>query len=190
MTQRRSFVLLPLAAAALACASAVAEEVPEAVHGLVPALQEWGKNPVLIAAVKEQNAQAQGLDAIKQQDAEWRAETGVNDFMSGLMSNAAATELKKLEASAPYYTELFLMDNQGANVAMTNKTSDYWQGDEAKFTESYKGGQGAVHLGEVEFDNSAQAYLVQVSVPVTDGGQAIGALTVGVNLDELEQSGP
>jgi len=49
---------------------------------------------------------------------------------------------------------------------MTNKTSDYWQGDEAKFTESFKGGSGAVHIGDVEFDQSAQAYLVQISVPV------------------------
>jgi len=38
----------------------------------------------------------------------------------------------------------------------------------------------------VEFDDSAQAYLVQISVPVMDGGSAIGAITIGVNLDELE----
>jgi hypothetical protein len=78
------------------------------------------------------------------------------------------------------------MDNQGANVAMTNKTSDYWQGDEAKFTDSFKNGVGAIHISTVEFDESAQAYLVQVSVPVMEGGKAIGALTIGVNIDELE----
>ncbi|WP_197466328.1 MULTISPECIES: hypothetical protein [unclassified Oleiphilus] len=78
------------------------------------------------------------------------------------------------------------MDNQGANVAMTNKTSDYWQGDEAKWQESFKDGAGAVHIGDVEFDESAQAYLVQVSVPVMDGGTAIGAITIGINLDDLE----
>lgn len=80
------------------------------------------------------------------------------------------------------------MDNQGANVAMTNKTSDYWQGDESKFTQSYRGGKGATHIGDVEFDESAQAYLVQVSVPVIESGKAIGAVTIGVNIDELEQT--
>ena len=61
------------------------------------------------------------------------------------------------------------MDNQGANVAMTDKTSDYWQGDEAKFKKSYHNGKGTVFVDEVEFDDSSQAYLVQVSVPVKDG---------------------
>ena len=78
------------------------------------------------------------------------------------------------------------MDDQGANVAMTNKTSDYWQGDEAKWQESFKDGVGAVHVGDIEFDESADDYLVQVSVPVMKSGKAIGAITVGVNLDLLQ----
>ena len=78
------------------------------------------------------------------------------------------------------------MDNQGANVAMTDKTSDYWQGDEAKFKESYNNGEGAVHISDVEFDDSTQAYLVQVSVPVKDGDAIIGAITVGIDVDRIE----
>ncbi len=64
-----------------------------------------------------------------------------------------------------------------------------WQGNEPKFTESYKGGQGAVHISKVKFDESAQAYVVQVSVPVLDAGHAIGAITVGINIDELDKAG-
>lgn len=166
-----------------------AEDAPKSITALAPSLQEWGHNPVLVAAVKDQNAKGISLDTIKQTDKEWMAATGVTPFMKAMMENPAAQELKKLEASKPYFDELFLMDNQGANVAMTNKTSDYWQGDEDKFTESYKGGQGAVHIGKVKFDKSSQAYLVQVSVPVMDGGKAIGAITIGINVDELEKAG-
>jgi hypothetical protein len=178
------FILLGLLSS-----SAFAEEaVPQAALDLVPSIQGWGSNAVLIAAVKEQNSHGTSLDSIKQIDAEWQKTDGMNDLMKSLMSNGAAAELKKLEASRPFYLELFLMDKQGANVAMTNKTSDYWQGDEAKFQKSFIDGKGGVHLGEVKFDNSSQAYLVQISVPVMDGGKAIGALTVGINLDELEKS--
>jgi hypothetical protein len=77
------------------------------------------------------------------------------------------------------------MDNQGANVAMSDKTSDYWQGDEAKFTKSYNGGKGNIFVDEVKFDNSTQAYLVQVSVPVKDGDKVIGAITLGINVDKF-----
>jgi len=168
-------------------ATSLAEQAPDSVKQLVPALTEWGKNSILIDAVKQQNASGMTLADIQAKDKAWRAVTGLDDSMKALMSNSAAKELLRLEASKPYFTEVFLMDNQGANVAMTNKTSDYWQGDEAKFTESFTGGKGAVHIGDVEFDESAQAYLVQISVPVMDGGAAIGAITIGVNLDELEK---
>lgn len=85
-----------------------------------------------------------------------------------------------------YYAEIFVMDNQGANVAMTDKTSDYWQGDEAKFKKSFNDGAGAVFVDDVEFDDSAQAYLVQVSVPVKDGDKVIGAITFGIDVEKVE----
>ncbi len=163
-----------------------AEEAPDSVKRLAEELRAWGDNPILIAAVKEQNAKQQTLDAIKARDETWRKTSGIDDFMKPLMENTAAKELARLEKSKPYYFELFLMDNQGANVAMTNKTSDYWQGDEDKFTKSFNNGKGAVHIGDVEFDESAQAYLVQISVPVMDDESAIGAMTIGVNIDTLE----
>lgn len=163
-----------------------AEEAPASVKQLAESLRAWGENPILVAAVKAQNAENLTLDAIKARDATWRKTSGVDDFMKAMMENPAAKELSRLEKSKPYYFELFLMDNQGANVAMTNKTSDYWQGDEAKFTDSFNNGQGAVHISDVEFDESAQAYLVQVSVPVMEGAHAIGAITIGINVDILE----
>lgn len=163
-----------------------AEEAPDAVKQLASSLRSWGENPILIEAVKAQNAKGMTLEAIQQRDEIWRNTSGVDDFMKPLMENAAAKELSRLEGSKPFYFELFLMDNQGANVAMTNKTSDYWQGDEAKFKESFKNGEGAVHFGDVKFDESAQAYLVQISIPMMDGAKAIGALTIGVNVDVLE----
>ncbi len=166
---------------------AYAEKAPDSVKKIIPEIQKMAANPVIVDAVKAQNAKNISLDDIKKRDAAWRKVTGVDDFMNALLSNPAAAEMLKFEKSKPYYIELFLMDNQGANVAMTNKTSDYWQGDEAKWQKSFNGGKGGTHLGDVEFDESAQAYLVQVSVSVMDGGQAIGAVTVGVNLDELGQ---
>ena len=166
--------------------STFAEEAPQSVKDLATKLTPWGKNPTLIQAVKTQNAENLTLDTIKKRDKVWRETSGVDDMMKGMMESAAAKAMYGMEKSEPFYTELFLMDNQGANVAMTNKTSDYWQGDEAKFQKSYNNGAGAIHIGDVEFDESAQAYLVQVSVPVVDGDKVIGAITIGVNLDELE----
>ena len=79
--------------------------------------------------------------------------------------------------------EVFIMDAQGLNVAASAVTSDYWQGDEAKFQQTYGVGPDAVHISEVELDESTQTYQAQVSLSLTDPatGALIGAVTFGLN---------
>jgi hypothetical protein len=164
-----------------------AETAPQVVVDLAQStLAKLGSDPVIVAAVKAQNAQGKSLDDIKALDDQWKDTPGIVDYMRAIMESDCGRHLQEIQNSADYYSEIFVMDNQGANVAMTDKTSDYWQGDEAKFTESFKDGAGALYLGEVEFDDSTQAYLVQVSVPVNDNGAAIGAITIGVDVDRIE----
>lgn len=164
-----------------------AEEVDmEKMKQLAEELKSLSQHSVLISAVKKQNLLSMSLDQIKKRDKKWIDTSGLDDFMSSLMVNKASKKLTSIERKKRYIVESFLMDNQGANVAMTNKTSDYWQGDEAKFKESFNNGKGKTHIGKTKFDKSAQAYLIQISVPVMDAGKAIGAVTYGVNLDKID----
>jgi hypothetical protein len=164
-----------------------AEKAPDKIVTFANAsLIQWGTDPVIVNAVKTENGKGKSLNQIKEADKKWMETPGVDGFMKSLMESECGKHLQKLQKSAPYFAEIFAMDNQGANVCMSDKTSDYWQGDEAKFTESYKGGQGAIHMSDVIFDKSSQAYLVQVSVPVKDGGKVIGAITIGVNVDKFK----
>ena len=163
------------------------EKAPQKVVDLANSkLTALGTDPVIVKAVKEENAKGKTLAQIQDKDKEWRGTPGIAGYMKALMESECGKHLRGIQSGAPYYAEIFVMDNQGANVAMTDKTSDYWQGDEAKFKESYKGGAGAVHISDVKFDDSTQAYLVQISVPVKDGDQVIGAITIGVDVDKVE----
>ncbi len=164
-----------------------AEAAPQQVIDLANAkLAAIGTDAVLVDAVKAENAKGKSMADIEAMDTKWKGDAGVADYMKDIMDSAAGKRLAELRDSEPYLVELFLMDNQGANVAMSDKTSDYWQGDEAKFKKSYNGGQGAVFVDDVEFDKSAQAYLVQVSVPVKDGDTVIGAITFGVDVEKVK----
>jgi hypothetical protein len=163
------------------------EPAPASVKALAQGkLSALGSDPVIVAAVKAENAKGKTLAEIKTRDAEWQKTAGVDAGMKALMDNECGKRLQKLQAELSYLGETFVMDNQGANVAMTDKTSDYWQGDEPKFTESFAAGKGAVHLSEVKFDDSSQSYLVQVSVPVRDGATVIGAITFGVDVEKVK----
>jgi hypothetical protein len=164
-----------------------AEAAPQSVIDLANAkLAAFGTDAVLVDAVKAENAKGKSMADIEAMDTKWKGDAGVADYMKAIMDSAAGKRLAEIRDSEPYLLELFLMDNQGANVAMSDKTSDYWQGDEAKFKKSYNGGQGAVFVDDVEFDKSAQAYLVQVSVPVKDGDTVIGAITFGVDVEKVK----
>ncbi len=164
-----------------------AEKAPQKVIDLAKSsLVSLGADPIIIKAVKAENSKSKTLDGIKKWDEKWKSTPGIADFMKTMMESECGKHLRTLQDASPYYAELFVMDNLGANVCMTDKTSDYWQGDEAKFTKSYKSGSGGLHISDVKFDDSTQVYVVQVSVPVIDGGDVIGAITVGIDVDKVE----
>jgi len=149
-------------------------------------------DPVLVAAVRAQNAETRALSPaeIEALDQQWRAEIGAgcSPLIEDVTGNAGASALRaRQEGSGGLFSEIFVMDGVGLNVAASDATSDYWQGDEAKWQQSYGTGPDGLHIGDVEFDESAQAYLSQVSMTVTDPetGEAIGAATFGVNVELL-----
>ena len=185
--KQMSFLGLMMSIFFFASLSAWAEQAPRKVVDLAHSdLAILGTAPQIVSAVKAQNQKGMGIAEINAIDEEWKATPGVASFMQALMDSDCAKFLRKIQETTPFYSEIFVMDNQGANVAMTVKTSDYWQGDEAKFKNSFDGGKGTVFVDEVEFDDSSQAYLVQVSVPVMDQGMAIGAITFGIDVDQVE----
>ena len=79
------------------------------------------------------------------------------------------------------------MDARGLNVAASAATSDYWQGDEDKFQQTYEIGADSVHFSDIEFDESSQTYQGQISVVIVDPSTntPIGAITIGVNAEAL-----
>lgn len=163
------------------------EKAPQKVIDLANnELLKYGTDPVIVNAVKAENAKNKTLDQVKAHDQKWIGTPGVADFMKALMESECGKRLREIQKSKPFFAEIFVMDNLGANVAMTDKTSDYWQGDEDKFTKSYNNGKGGVHISDVKFDDSTQAYLVQVSIPVKDGTKVIGAVTFGIDVDQVE----
>ena len=171
-------------------AALAGEPAPESVKQLAKdTLAPYGQDPIIVVAVKAANAEGKTLAQIQARDAKWQSTPGFDAGMQAIMDSECGKHLRALMETLPYLSEVFVMDNQGANVAMSDKTSDYWQGDEAKFKESYAGGAGATHVSDVKFDDSSQTYSVQVSVPVRDGDTVIGAITFGIDVDKLTAGG-
>ena len=152
----------------------------------------WVSDPVIVDAIRAQNAANAGLGQadIDAMDAQWAAEVGSGSapLVDSVLNHAAADFLRsQVDASGGAITEVFIMDQHGLNVAASHATSDMWQGDEAKFQETYPKGAGAVHFSDIEFDESTQSYQGQISVSIVDpdSGEVIGAITIGVDAEAL-----
>ena len=155
-------------------------------------IRSWATSHSIVTAIKTQNASTGSYDQsmIDDLDARWRAEVGTpqTPTITPVLNGATADFLRQqVQSAGGRITEVFIMDAKGLNVAASAVTSDYWQGDEAKFSQTYGQGADAVHFGEIEFDESTATYQGQISMTITDPatGEAIGAMTVGVDAETL-----
>lgn len=161
-------------------------EVPARVHELAKGeLAALAADPVIIDAIAAQNARGASLADIQAADQIWMGTPGVSDFMRTVIDSPAGRHLRTWRQARGYVSEIIVMDHQGANVALTEKTSDYWQGDEAKFTGACQAG-GVTFVDKVKFDDSTQTYSVPVSIPVRDAaGTLIGVICFGLDIENL-----
>ncbi len=192
---RITSMVMGVAAAAVIFGAASANEFEGPITELAGSeIKAWLTDPTIVGAVKNQNAQHASLSEadIQRLDKQWRGETAgsAQPMISKVLSNSLSDFLKKkTEASQGLYTEIFVMDNKGLNVGQSAVTSDYWQGDEAKWQKTYLVGADAMHIGGVKKDESTQSFQSQLSLPIVDPADntVIGAITIGINVEQLSQ---
>jgi hypothetical protein len=177
--------------ASLAASSAFAMETEQAMKIFaLKTAAEWLADPLIVQTVKAQNetTKAYTEDQILAMDALWRSEVGTAETptISSVLDQPASALLgARVAETQGQVVEAFVMDARGLNVAASAITSDYWQGDEDKFLKTFALGSGSVHVGEIEFDESTQMYLSQVSFVILDPitHYPIGAMTLGLNAE-------
>jgi hypothetical protein len=145
----------------------------------------WATDPVIVSAVKAQNGKGSipGMDNPK-----WKTIRRSDAVVKAFQDNPAGKMLSaKLAAGGGVYAEAFLNAAQGEKVAFVEKTTSYIHLGQPKFDVPFT--TGKAWQGKPEFDESAQTYQLQISVPVLADGKSIGALVVGVSLAQLEKAG-
>ena len=159
-------------------------------------LKAWAASEICIAAVRAQNERnshmtQRQIDAL---DLQWRLETVQPDkpLIATVMGKGLSLHLAALkERMNGAVTEIVVMDDKGLNVAASDVDSDYWQGDEPKWQNTYLVGPGAVFVDDVELDTSTDLFQSEISMAITDpaSGEVIGVIAVGLDLDRLAANG-
>ncbi len=154
-------------------------------------MRDWLQKPVVQISIEAQNSrykdvQQADIDAL---DKRWREEREqeTQPLVAAVLSSPLSNYLTQIQAmSGGLYTEIFVVDSKGMNVGQSSVTSDYWQGDEAKFQKTFPIGADAVFIDEPELNEDTKTWRAQVNMTVVDAAnKPIGAITVEVNLTEL-----
>lgn len=171
-------LLTALAPGALLAQGATA--VKQMAHARVKLAEQVAGDPEIRKAVAAKNAAGESQQTIEARDREWTQNPAAPQ-RKALTGSHCAARLRELIAADPLVVEAILMDANGANVCLSRETSDYWQGDEDKWKKPFLEGRPAfVH--EPALDASSATYAVQLSVPVSEGGKRIGALTLSLKV--------
>lgn len=186
------FMRLTAIAAALALglgAAAIGQDshVKPVTDYVVANVKPWLSDPIVVNAVKAQNVESAKLTNydINKLDNGW-----IDRFDKRLIDSKMNNELsaflrKKKEAANGVIFEIFVFDNKGLNVGQTDLTQDFNQGDEAKYWKTYQVGPDAIFVDKVERDHDKNISQASLTIKDPASGQAIGAVTVGIDVDKL-----
>lgn len=155
-------------------------------------LAYWVKSPEIIEAVRAQNdtTAAWTQADIDRADAEWRAEVGQIERpqIDAMIQNTVSQFLRQKQSTTGWMiVEIIVMDGKGMNVGVSTPTSDYWQGDEAKFQKTYLQPEAGLFIDDIEYEPDTHLVISQANSAIIDPdtGEPIGAITVSLNLNKL-----
>jgi len=124
-------------------------------------------------------------------DKQWMAaDAADNDtqpLVSSVLNNELSAVLTRFKEKFPQHVEVFLTDRQGVNVAATNRTSDYYQGDEKWWQTA---SQQGMYIGQPEFDESSNTVAINMATAIyaQNSSDVVGVLRTTVNFNTLEES--
>jgi twitching motility protein PilJ len=141
----------------------------------------WASAPIIIQAARraaEEHARI-GLDKLSIDEIEARFDQSKNLDVSPAANRYLIQQIRR----SPHFGEVFFTDAFGFNTALTNPTSDFVQRDENWWKTAWENG---ISVGEVEFDDSAGIWSVDISVRIDDpaSGRSLGVMkaVLGVSL--------
>ncbi len=182
--------VVSLMAAAPAQASEIIGHLPKNVDTAI--IQKYvqgigllAAHPTVIDAVRTQNEKGFDRPRVEEIERRWRVTPASDPMKIPFMVNSCSQLLKQFARVYSATFELFVMDAQGALVCTVKPTSDYWQGDENKWKKTVPAGPESLFIDEPRYDESAKAETLQISLTIADAGAPIGAITLGVHMNQI-----
>jgi hypothetical protein len=133
----------------------------------------------VVTAVKAYNT-APSAEAKGMTNEKWKGLSVLDPFVRSLTKNALGEHLKSKRDEVT--AECFVSGADGGKVAFLSKTTSWTHKGKDKHSIPMT---GKIYFGPVEVDESTGVQVVQVGLPVLDGGKPIGSIVVGLAAAKL-----
>ena len=130
---------------------------------------------------------------IQKLDKQWRdpSQSGHKELVNKILNSKDSEFLRKIQKlSQGLILEIIVINKYGFNVIASDKTTDYYQGDEDKFIQAIQSTIEKPHISPIIFDASAREYATQISMPIASGSKNIGVVTFTLDLAKIFNLSP
>jgi PAS domain S-box-containing protein len=175
-------------------AADVLADIDRRIHARIETFQEETRNPYIRQAVSASNKVFENMPDsqawIREKDSQWVSvpKEEITPFMRDIIDNEVSQYLRE---NTRYYrdkygcgvfSEVFVTNKYGVNVAQTGKTTDYYQADEVWWQQTKENG---IYVSDVEYDDSSGIYSLVTGLRMEDQrGEFLGEIKVVLNIEE------
>lgn len=178
-------------------AERVLDKIQSDISNRIENIQAHATNPQLIDFTSRSNTIFENMsnpdDFIEQVEKSWTTDGNESTPVAReLAENELTKRLEKLRTfyedkhGHPVFSEIFVTNRFGANIAQTNKTTDYYQADEEWWHIAAKEG---LFVGDGNFDQSSNTFCIDIGVRIDDAdGNFAGVMKTILNIKEIINS--
>jgi len=122
--------------------------------------------------IEEYNLKYEGMSDerkeayFKDMDQRWLKATDQDPLITEYTESLVGRRLKEITRDDPSIAEIFMTDKYGGLVAVSEKTSDFYQADEEWWQKSFNHGRGSIFLDGIGLDKSSGVVSIAIVVPI------------------------
>jgi two-component system NtrC family sensor kinase len=173
----------------------VLADIDRRIDARMETFQEEIRNPYIIQAVSASNKAFENMQDsqawIHEKDSQWVSvpKAQITPFMHELIDNGVSNYLRENtkfyrdKYDYDVFSEVFVTNKYGANIAQNQKTSDYYQADEEWWQKTKENG---MYVSDLEYDDSSDIYSIAVGLRIEgQNGEFLGVIKVVLNIEEI-----
>lgn len=158
-------------------------EIKPKLDAKIKQLSALSTDPEIVNAVKAHNATPATTEAAEMTNDKWHGLSVLDPFVRTTAKTPLSEYLKSKKNTDDTIAKIFVSGADGTKVGFDAKTEHWTHKGMPKHEVPMS---GAIWIGTVKLDDSTGQQLIQVGLPVLEGGKPIGSIVVGLRVDKLQ----